>query len=317
MNGSILGFSAEELRDLYDRAVAFSGLGEFMDMPIKMYSSGMIARLAFTVAIHSEPDVLIVDEALAVGDAIFSHRCLGRIQHMLQRGTALVLVTHDVNAVRQMCDQAMLIDSGKAIAQGEPESVLMRYQTLVAERLSAAGEQFQQTGLENTVRGEDLRYGTFDAVIEGITVCRPDGERTRRFQSRDTMRVSMAVHFRRDVEDPVFGIMLRNRFGLEVFGTNTHLRREHFGPVAAGSERTVTIELDLSLVPGTYAVSLAVHTPEGHFHDYQVEAATIEVLPPIAVIGVANLPIELDVREGIDRDAIETLTPAPAKESGQ
>lgn len=313
MNGSILGFSGEELRAIYDRVVAFSGLGEFMEMPLKTYSSGMVARLAFSTAIHMEPDILLVDEALAVGDAVFAHRCLGRIHAMQTRGVSLVLVTHDVNAVKQMCHGAMLLDQGRVVALGPPDDVLLRYQVMVAERLTAAGEggEFQRIGAVDLGPGtRELRYGTFEAVIEGFAVTDAAGRPGLKFQSRDRVVIEMDVAFHTDVAEPVFGIMLRNRFGIEVFGTNTLLMGRRAEPRRRGDRVTVRWELDLHLVDGTYAVSLAVHTPEGHFFDYQVEAAFLEVMGPVGAIGVANLPFELTVEPGGDPERLTHRTPA-------
>jgi ABC-type polysaccharide/polyol phosphate transport system ATPase subunit len=317
MSGAVLGFSQERLEAIHDRVVEFSGLGEFMEMPIKTYSSGMWARLAFSIAIHMEPEILLVDEALAVGDAIFGHRCLGRISAMQERGMSLVLVTHDVNAVKQMCDRALLLDQGRVLARGDPDEVLLRYQTMVAERLSAAGDEgessFQRIGALDVARGPgDLRYGTFEAVIEGFTVSDVEGAPAEKFRSGDRMVIEMVVSFHADVESAVFGIMLRNRFGIEVFGTNTHILRRREGPFRAGDLATVRYETDLVLTDGTYAVSLAVHTVDGRFFDYQVEAAFIEVMGPVAAIGVANLPLTIGVQPGGDVHRVEHRTPAPA-----
>jgi ABC-type polysaccharide/polyol phosphate transport system ATPase subunit len=318
MAGAILGFAQNHLESIYDKVVAFSGLGEFMDMPIKTYSSGMWARLAFSIAIHMEPQILLVDEALAVGDAVFAHRCMGRIHTMKERGVSLVLVTHDVNAVKQMCNHAMLMDRGAVVTLGTPDDVLLRYQTMVAERLTETGDEngaeFQRIGAVDVTRGSrDLRYGTFEAVIEGFTVRDASGKATEQFRSRERAVVEMVVTFHIDVPEAVFGIMLRNRFGIEVFGTNTHMLRRNEGPFRAGETATIRWEMDLVLAEGTYAVSLAVHTPEGQFFDYQVEATHIEVLGPVDTIGVANLPHTLTVEKGGALEALVTRTPPPAK----
>jgi homopolymeric O-antigen transport system ATP-binding protein len=319
MNGSILGFSRQELEGMFERVVAFSGLGEFMEMPIKMYSSGMLARLAFSIAIHMEPDILLIDEALAVGDAVFSHRCLARIHAMRERGVSIVLVTHDVNAIKQMCDEAMLLDQGATIAHGTPDDVLLRYQTMVAECLTEMGldgqSEFRKIGaVEIGGRSQTLRYGTFEAVIEGHTVAGEDGSPRAKFRSGERASIEMVVAFHTDVENAVFGIMLRNRFGIEVFGTNTHLMRRRQGPFRPGDRATVRFDLDLLLHDGTYAVSLAVHTVDGHFFDYQVEATHIEVMGPMDTIGVANLPMELTVTPGGDAGSLDERTPAPRGE---
>lgn len=316
MNGSILGFSQGRLAEIFDDVLEFSGLGEFIDMPIKTYSSGMWARLAFAIAIHMEPRVLLVDEALAVGDAVFAHRCLGRIHRMREAGVSIVLVTHDVNAVKQMCDQAILLDQGSVAAQGETESVLMRYQTMVAERLSAgeATGQFQHVGAKNIgPGGMSIRYGTFEAVIEGFTIRDAEGQPTLRIKSGTKMSVEVAVAFHRDVDDPIFGIMLRNRFGIEVFGTNTQYLGRHEGPFKAGQRITVKWDLDLFLRDGTYTVSLAVHALSGEYYDYQVEAATIEVMGPVLTVGVANLPMDFTIAEDGSGAAPRHLTPAPER----
>lgn len=318
MNGAILGFAPSQLDAMYDRVVAFSGLGSFMEMPIKTYSSGMWARLAFSIAIHMEPEILLVDEALAVGDAIFAHRCLGRIHAMKQSGVSLVLVTHDVNAVKQMCDRAMLIDQGQVVALGPCDEVLLTYQTMVAERLTEGGgtdadPPFHRIGaVDVTGAAGDLRYGTFEAVIEGHTVAAADGRRTARFQPGERVAIAMVVSIHRPIEDAVFGIMLRNRFGIEVFGTNTMRMGRRCGPFGSGQTLTVRFEMDLFLADGVYAVSLAVHTPDGRFFDYQVEATFIEVLGPVHSIGVAHLPMTLTLTPGGDPGAVETRTPAPA-----
>jgi lipopolysaccharide transport system ATP-binding protein len=319
MNGSILGFTRQELDGMFERVVAFSGLGDFVEMPIKTYSSGMLARLAFSIAIHMNPDILLVDEALAVGDAVFSHRCLARIHDMRERGVSIVLVTHDVNAIKQMCDEAMLLDQGATIAHGTPDDVLLRYQTMVAERLTEIGldgqSEFRRIGaVEIGDRRQTLRYGTFEAVIEGHTVAGEDGVPREKLRSGERVSFEMVVAFHTDVENAVFGIMLRNRFGIEVFGTNTHLMRRKEGPFRAGDRATVRFELDLLLHDGTYAVSLAVHTVDGHFFDYQVEATHIEVMGPMDTIGVANLPMNVSVSRGGDPESLDVRTPAPHRE---
>ncbi|KPL06502.1 hypothetical protein AMJ85_10345 [candidate division BRC1 bacterium SM23_51] len=302
MNAAIMGYRREQVDAFFDEIARFAELGSYMDMPVKTYSSGMFVRLAFSIATHVEPNVFLVDEALAVGDAVFAHRCTKRIREMKERGVTICFVSHDVNAVQGICDEAVLLDRGRLMDRGTPKNVVQRYQTVVAERIArgAAAEgaptDFHAIGApETSAEIGEQRFGTFEAQIVRTEVRDGNGRTTTKLLSGDNVRFAIDVEFRKDIEDPIFGIMLRNRYGVEVFGTNSYLRNERTGLFRRGQTVRVFFRAPLHVGVGSYTVSFAVHTPAGHFYDYRVDNTVIEVLGPIPSIGLAVLPLDIEV----------------------
>jgi ABC-type polysaccharide/polyol phosphate transport system ATPase subunit len=302
MNAAIMGYRREQVDEFFEEIARFAELGSYMDMPVKTYSSGMFVRLAFSIAIHVDPDVFLVDEALAVGDAIFAHRCLKRIREMKERGVTICFVSHDVNAIQGICDEAILLDRGRLMDRGTPKSVVQRYQTIIAERIArmadAGGEtiDFHTIGAAETSLGVgEQRFGTFEAQIIRTDVCDSAGRSTKHLLSGDNVTFAIDVEFHKDIEDPMFGIMLRNRYGVEVFGTNSYLRNERTGKFRPGQTARVFFRTPLNIGVGSYTVSFAVHTPNGHFYDYRVDNMLIEVLGPLPSIGIAALPLQIEV----------------------
>ncbi|MBM3335526.1 ABC transporter ATP-binding protein [Candidatus Sumerlaeota bacterium] len=306
LSAAIMGISRERVNEVFDQIARFAELGTYINMPVKTYSSGMFVRLAFSIAIHVAPDVLLVDEALAVGDAYFAHRCLRRIREMQDRGVTVCFVSHDLDAVRNICHEAILLDRGRLIDRGAPKSIVQCYQTLVAERIARMSEgeatppDFHSVGAVET--SGDLcehRFGTFEAEIVQAQVCDSTGRPTKRLVSGDNASFAIDVRFRKDIEDPVFGIMLRNRYGTEVFGTNSHLRGERTGSFRNGQTVRVIFRTPLNIGVGVYAVSFAVHTATGYFYDYRVDNMLIEVVGPLASIGIAALPLTIEIDRNI------------------
>lgn len=302
MNAAIMGYRREQVDAFFDEIARFAELGSYMDVPVKTYSSGMFVRLAFSIATHVEPDVFLVDEALAVGDAVFAHRCTKRIREMQERGVTICFVSHDVNAVQGICDEAVLLDRGRLMDRGTPKNVIQRYQTLVAERIArmAEGESdptmFHDIGApETSAEIAEQRFGTFEAQIVRTEVCDGEGRAATKLLSGDNATFAIDVEFRKDIEDPIFGIMLRNRYGIEVFGTNSYLRNERTGLFRRGETVRVFFRALLNIGAGSYTVSFAVHTPAGHFYDYRVDNMVIEVLGPIPSVGLAVLPLDIEV----------------------
>ncbi len=300
MNATLLGFRASDLGNLMNRVERFSELGKYIDMPLKTYSTGMFMRLAFSIAINVSPDILLIDEALAVGDAVFAHRCMARIRELQQQKVTILFVSHDVNAVMQICDHALYIDKGVIVAQGDPKHVVERYHVSVAERLSsdtAPGThpvEFFQVGAPEISRDiSERRFGTLEARIVDIRILDSAGKEQDKFVAGVDVTCAMKVQFATHIKNPVFGIMVKNRFGVEVFGTNTYLRGEKTGEYNAGNVASVQYKSRLNLCPGVYSLSFAVHTIGGHFYDYRVDARLIEIIQPATAIGIANLPLSL------------------------
>jgi len=302
MNAAIMGYRREQVDAFFAEIARFAELGTYIDMPVKTYSSGMFVRLAFSIAVHVDPEVFLVDEALAVGDAVFAHRCLKRIREMKERGVTICFVSHDVNAVQNICDEAVLLDRGQLMDRGTPKNVIQHYQTLVAERIARMADarggptDFHAIGAPETTSGVgEQRFGTFEAQIVRTDVSDSSGRSIRQLLSGDNVTFAIDVEFHKDIEDPIFGIMLRNRYGVEVFGTNSYLRHESTGQFRRGQTARVFYRMPLNIGVGSYTVSFAVHTPAGHFYDYRVDNMVIEVLGPIPSIGIAALPLDIEI----------------------
>ena len=304
MNATLLGFKGTELQRLLERVERFSELGRYLDLPLKTYSTGMFMRLAFSVAINVEPDILLIDEALAVGDAVFSHRCISRIRQLQERGITIMFVSHDVNSVMTLCNRAVYIDKGNIVEEGAPRDVIQRYHVAVAERLSRSASEdgkvadfFEIGAPETSELIAERRIGTMEAHIIDFMIFDEHGKQQTRFNSGAMMRCRISADFAVKVRNPVFGIMIKNRYGVEVFGSNSFLRHEETGVFSASERAVIEFTTRLELCPGVYSLSFAIHTAGGHMYDYRHDVAIIEVLEPEPCIGIARLPLEVSWRK--------------------
>lgn len=264
VNGQILGMTPEELREMEAEIIAFSELGPFIDQPLRTYSSGMVMRLGFAIAQALRPDVLIVDEALSVGDARFSQKCTRRIRDIREQGATILFVSHDPSAVSSLCDEAILLNKGTIQSRGTPRQALEDYNTLLA----AEGEGNRAMTVSwvgrDAVRDGARRSGTFQALISRLEVRNEAGNPCEVFQTGDLLRLYICVLFLTPVENPTVGISLRDRLGMDLFGTNTALHGIRPGKFASGEVATFELEFPLRLGYGDYSISVAVHEDETH-----------------------------------------------------
>ncbi len=304
LNAALLGYPPERTQEIIARVEEFCELGPFLDLPVRTYSSGMFVRLAFSAAIAVEPDILLVDEALAVGDAVFAHKCLARVREMRARGCTIVFVTHDTATLTQVCDRAILLAQGSVVADGAPKDVVDLYLIRVAEQLAQAGSEGQrkihQVGALEIGAQQEKRFGSFEAEIIDCRVESADGRPLERIVTGTPVRLAATVRFHRRIDNPVFGVMIRNRHGVEVFGTNTHLRAIPTGVFDSGQLARVAFDFPLHLGAGTYALSFAVHTADGQFFDYRVDALLIEVVGLPESVGLIHLPVAVSVEHADD-----------------
>ncbi len=221
MNGSIYGLSTREVDQRFDEIVSFSELQSFIDMPVKTYSSGMYMRLAFAIASHVSPDILLLDEVLAVGDAAFQRKCFGRIFEFRRGGGTLLFVSHDPGAVEMVCDRVVLLRDGVVIADGPPTEVLAVYHRGLAAATGAPGAQAGERA-DGETEDDPRTWGTRDAVIRSVRLVGPDGPTTR-FLSGDPFRVELEVEAPRPVATPNFGVSIHSVEGALCYGTNTRL----------------------------------------------------------------------------------------------
>ncbi len=285
INGAVLGLTRKQIERRYAEIVEFSGLGDFMEEPVKNYSSGMYVRLGFAVAVHTDPDVLLVDEVLAVGDEAFAHRCLRRIEEFLAEGKTLLLVSHSLDLVEGVCDRVLWVENGHQRLVGEPRRVIDAYRQEVAEKEGeehrVAKEEREQAGEEVS---EELRWGSREAEITSIRMLAGNEERYH-FETGEDLVFEIRARADQPIEDFVFGVAVSTPRGFEVWGTNTDLE----GYAAGRFEGEATVRLAcpaMRFAPGEYVVDVAVHSKEGAPYDYQRRAISFTVKAPIGTGGV-------------------------------
>jgi len=227
-SGIILGFPPSEIKKKMGEIIAFAEIGEFIDQPVKTYSNGMYVRLAFAVAITFQPDILLIDEILAVGDAYFQHKCMRKIQDFQSQGKTLVYVTHDIESITNICHQAIILNYSQLLALGEPGEIAKQYMALIEmrERERAAIDVPERASVGNRKNdggavADYSRYGSKEAEITGIDILDKDGRSRTNFENGEEFSIKFNVSFHADVNKFVFGHIFRNKWGLNVFGTNT------------------------------------------------------------------------------------------------
>jgi lipopolysaccharide transport system ATP-binding protein len=270
VNGMMLGLSRGEIVRRLPEIVEFSGIGEFFDQPVKTYSSGMYVRLGFSVAVMVEPDVLVVDEILAVGDQLFAHRCLDRIARLQRQGTAILLVSHDLGLVEQLAHRALYLRQGRPVLTGAAGAVVARYRSDVVS---------EETGVQ-VAGGSTRRWGNGAVSLDDVALVGTEGRPVRLLSSGESATLRIAYTVRVPQEDFVFGVAIHREDGTHVFGTNTELdgwRPEHL----TGSGEMLLDFPHLELAPGRYLVDTAVHSKAGLAYDYACEVASFVVSAPV------------------------------------
>jgi len=258
INGRLLGMDAAEVRRKIDDIVAFSELEHFIDAPVRTYSSGMVMRLGFSIAIHAEPECFVVDEALSVGDARFQQKCMARIRAYRESGGGILFVSHDVNAIKMVCNRAIVLEQGRVLFDGEPEQAVSHYFRLIAG--TSPGMQLQ-------VESEGRSYGQMQIRIAAATLYDQDGGATAKFVCGQDAALELRIESDIDAELTV-GFLIRDRFGQDIFGTNTALlsRTVRF---RAGTESMCRFAFPVRLAPGAYTVTVAIHSERTHVHNCQ------------------------------------------------
>jgi energy-coupling factor transporter ATP-binding protein EcfA2 len=298
MNASLMGLSNAETAAMLPAIERFAEIGDFIHQPVKTYSSGMYVRLAFAAAISVMPQILIIDEALAVGDAVFQHRCMRRIREMQESGMTILLVSHDPNAIRALCSKALLLHDGHMDAMGKPSDVLNRYQKLIMARESAYEENQSTPEAEETAQVEvetlpqlsfTYRHGDGSAEITAVELLNTVNQRVEFVETGEEVVVRVRVHFREPLEAPVCGFLIRNRHGIHLYGTNTDLQQVDLGPVQRGEVIEVSFAFNCWLAPDNYSLTVGVHSLDGISFDWVDGVLFFHVMSTVAMEGVANL----------------------------
>ena len=293
INGEILGISRAEMQRNLPLIEAFAEVGEFIDRPVKEYSSGMYVRLAFSTAIHVNPDILIVDEALAVGDAVFANRCIRKFEELREKKTTVLFVSHDLGLVKQLSNRAIFLLNGRIAAEGEPKHVIDKYIGVVLERQKA----FEQSGGHRRLAASN-RHGDGSSEILDATLLGDKGEPAGVVSSGERVTIRIRTVFRRRVA-PMVGILIRNRIGMEIYGTNTGIEQVELGDFEPGEELDIDFQFECWLTPQHYTVTVATQYADGSSHDWLDDALSFEVISPRIAAGVTDLRARIEWRKTV------------------
>ena len=291
----LLGHDTEAIGERIAEIEAFAEIGDHFDAPVRTYSSGMHMRLAFSVATAWRPDVLIVDEALSVGDTAFQHKSFDRIRAFREQGTTLLLVSHDRSAIQSVCDRAVLLNEGRVLKEGDPDSIFDYYNALLAD---VEGETVRQTTDADGRR--QTRSGSGAAVIRSVRLIDEDANALDIVRVGQPVAIEIRLTACRPLDELVVGYMIRDRLGQDVFGTNTHHTKSPLVGVPSGRDYTLRFRFDARLGEGGYTVTVALHAGAAHTeknYDWWDRAVSFDVVNVGHAIfnGMAWLPPEMEV----------------------
>jgi lipopolysaccharide transport system ATP-binding protein len=265
MSGQLLGMHISEIEELFPSIEDFAEIGSYIDQPVRVYSSGMQMRLAFSVATARRPDILIVDEALSVGDTYFQHKSFERIREFRDKGTTLLLVSHDSAAIQSVCDRAILLNNGKVVMQGVPDTVMDYYNAVIAKDTSHT--TLQQPGLNGKV---ETVSGTGEAKIVEACLEDENGAKLKSLRVGQKTRLHVEVELFSDIPELVFGYLIKDRLGQSVYGTNTFNLEKVLHDLKKGERIEFDVIFNANLGEGDYSISLALHTHYTHImRNYQ------------------------------------------------
>lgn len=321
LNGTMMGFSEKEIDEKLPEILEFADIGEFVHQPVKTYSSGMFVRLAFAVAINIDPEILIVDEALSVGDVFFQAKCYRKFEEFKKKGKTILFVSHDLSAISKYCDRAILLNKGTKLAEGTPKEMIDAYkQVLVGQYetpkatenvpdLTADPEirkaiEKDETGKKNA--GEEsvedveaLEYGTREATITEYFLTDHNGVRTTAILKGNTCTMHMRVKIHQDLEAPIFAFSIKNVKGVELTGTNTMFEKAFLEGVKAGETKEITFTQRMLLQGGDYLVSLGVTGYEkDNFTVYHrlYDVLSLTVVSDKNTVGYFDMESEIEVK---------------------
>lgn len=329
MNGAILGLDTHQMEERFDAIAAFAEIGEFIDQPVKTYSSGMFMRLAFAVAVNVDPDILLVDEALAVGDLIFQHRCMHRMNKLRESGKTIILVTHDLDAVIKFCDRALLLDGGHLLDDGKPDLVVQKYRALMFERerryggfggnevTRSAGQNCSETAVRiaRNIPNIDHRFGNGEAAVLGIELLNEAGDAISEVAGGQQATIRISAQLKQDIEQPIVGYTIRDRLGAQISSCNTSYTGQALLPAEKGQIITSDFRVTFpDIAPGSYSISPAIAKGTVSRHDMcdWIDNALVFVITSRDLIyGVIRM--EVDVHSYISDGAATGVTGVSSK----
>lgn len=258
-SAALMGHQEEDILHVMPAIEAFAEIGEYFDQPMRVYSSGMQMRVAFAVATAFRPDLLIIDEALSVGDAYFQHKSFDRIRQFREQGTALLIVSHDKEAILRLCDRVILIDHGKIAHDGLPEQVMDYYNALIADRQNS---EIEVRRLDEHIL--QTSSGTGEARTHSISLHGPGGTPLEHVAVGQQVELRLGIEIHQPIDELVIGYMLKDRLGQTIFGTNTWHTHQQLEQLQPGEQITFRAQFDMNLGPGSYTISTSLHSSDTH-----------------------------------------------------
>ena len=291
INASIFGLSRKEIDERMEAIINFSELQDFIDNPVRTYSSGMYMRLAFSVAINVDADILLVDEILAVGDVNFQAKCFNRLREIKGQGTTIVIVSHSMDQIEQICDRSIWIHEGDIRRQGRPRDVHPEYLDFMGEkRQERAEKEKEEAPQEKTepIAKEEKRWGNGDARIRKVMILGRDGRERSVIKTDEQVTISIKYEIKNTVEDAVIGIGFFRSDGVQCYGTNTRIDKLPEFKLVRDGVAEVKIA-SLNLIPGQYLLDVAIESGAGILADYCKEVSSFEVFSPVPDVGIARI----------------------------
>ncbi|MBD2432255.1 MULTISPECIES: ABC transporter ATP-binding protein [Fischerella] len=307
-NGRLLGLSQKEIEDRFEAIASFADIGDFIDQPVKTYSSGMFVRLAFAVAVNVDPEILIVDEALAVGDIVFQHRCMRRMRSLMDSGVTTLFVSHDSGAVKTLCNSAVMIHQGKIYFSGIPNAVIINYMKLVTETelgIESTKENSpkkQQINQQKLVTTQPARRGNRKALIKNVRLLNQLGEElteTPTLGFNEQVTLILELHIYEELQACIVGFFICDKNGNELIGSNTFEENHPIGKLEPGEQLKIEFKFHLPLRPGSYSLTVAgAENYTAMTFDWIDNAMVFQVLPPDTgkrIHALVDMPISVQV----------------------
>jgi len=301
INGAVKGFTKKEMDERFDDIESFADIDDFIEQPVKTYSSGMYVRLAFACAVNVDPDILVIDEALAVGDDMFKRRCYRKLEDFKKQGKTILFVSHNLATVTSICNRAAVLDKGKMVEVGKPKNVVKTYNRILheieetlAKRLRSdknqKDERFQKP---EALSMSECRFGTGHAELLDIKILNKKGESVIVLVTGENFIIDATAIFKKDIEAPVIGFTVKTLNGLEVFGTSTFVADCPIGPVKAETIVKAEFEQKMQLNPGSYSLTLAIAelgcNNSRIFLDRRMDVIVFKVIAKKASYGLVNM----------------------------
>ncbi len=295
MAGQLAGLSVPEITKLMPEIEAFAEIDEYIDQPIRIYSSGMEIRLAFSVATAIRPDVLIVDEALAVGDAYFQHKSFARIKEFKKKGTSILLVSHDKTAIQSLCDRAVLIENGKLIKVDKPNILMDYYNAIIL------GKERKNIAINNEGHNIKTIHGSKEATITSVGIFNTEDQLLKDIQTGEKAYILINVSIRKKISELNIGFLIKDKYGQEIYGTNTHNHGIKLEQLDENMAISCRIDLEMNIGPGNHSISVAaVKSGVRHERNYEwIENAyvfTVHNIDQPDFVGTASIPTEFSLK---------------------